>query len=609
MVTGAALTKIANDLQISNSLHFDTAQVLLLGVGGVHGSDYKLRIVERLREIVSKLVVVEIEEHWADDYLRSAVGVDGTILCPSSYDLNRQAQFVLHEIEEMGFSPDAVITYRQEWLGLRAFLAQHLGISGPSTSAVEVSSNKFMTKQLLHSIGMNVPFFDVVSLNSLLECDSIHNYPVFIRPNVGIRSEWARAIYDQEGIQEYARDIELREAFHLSDQFLVESLLVGHEVDVDLFLHNGAVLYGKSSDNFPARYPFALETGHLMPSILPREVQRELVDVASRASLACGFQDGNIHAELMVLPDKRVFVLEINGRLGGMYIAEWHRRIWGVDLVVAELATSLKQSPAEFLQERDPDIALAQVCLTAPLPDTRVPRSRSVFFDPAQYQDRSHKNILLECWYPDGQDETLAISGPLNLGALTVSGKSPLAAFRNLLDIARQHPMHVTVDGESHAVDLAALNCFSAASPACRFTFRPLQSSDTPWLLSLLTLLTPRATFNPNTGPGFTPDPSTIVLCAVDEFDSDRRVVGMISIHFWRRARSGPSLCAYLHDLIVSPEYRRIGIAHQLLNAAVALAKDRGCYKTHLDCDSSLKAIYEAHGFERVADCMVQYFD
>ena len=601
------MTELARVSRRANNT-IDNARVLLLGVGGTHGKDYKLGLVKKLREFVSELVVVEMDGHWANDYLRDEIGVDDTKLLAKEQNTGENVEEVVGYLEESGFSPNAVVTFRQEWLELRSYLARTFGLPGPPESAVEVARNKYKTKLLIGTLGLEVPALEVLSYEDLRHREPFDGYSLFIRPTVGIRSEWARAISSRDGLLDYVADLAGTEEKVRPKEFLVEPLLLGHEVDVDLVLYQGSVIYGKTSDNFPVRLPFALETGHLMPSILPNKIQQWLVDVASRAVLGCGFRDGNIHAELIVLPDNRVFVVEINGRLGGMYIADWHYRVWGVDLVLAELAVSLGQSPEEFLHVEDRGLALAQVCLCAPPPHQGDASSRSVFFDPTQYAHCADEGTIVEGWYPEHQEETLSMSGPLNLGALTVSGRNSIEAFDSLVAMANKSNLQVTVNGEAEAADLMVLARFCKASPMRRYIVREFEVSDAVHLQKLLEELTLNAIADPEDLGIADADPGTTVLCAVDELRPARGIVGTISVHFWKRLRPGKALCAYLHDLVVSPQYRRLGIAHQLVSAAVELAQAKGCYKAHLDSDRSLRNLYETYGFVDAGDCMVRYF-
>lgn len=56
--------------------------------------------------------------------------------------------------------------------------------------------------------------------------------------------------------------------------------LDGPEVDCDLVLSEGVVVYGAITDNWPTVEPYFNETGSNCPSILPRQQQKELLELA-----------------------------------------------------------------------------------------------------------------------------------------------------------------------------------------------------------------------------------------------------------------------------------------------------------------------------------------
>lgn len=52
-----------------------------------------------------------------------------------------------------------------------------------------------------------------------------------------------------------------------------------------------------------------------------------------------------------------------------------------------------------------------------------------------------------------------------------------------------------------------------------------------------------------------------------------------------------------IDDLAVLPEYRKQGVARELIRYALTIAHIRGCYKVILDCDPTLQGFYEKFGF------------
>lgn len=74
---------------------------------------------------------------------------------------------------------------------------------------------------------------------------------------------------------------------------MLEEYLDGPEVDVDLIFSEGAPVYGAITDNWPTIEPYFNETGSNCPSILPRNQQRELMDLGIQSVQALGFDQVN----------------------------------------------------------------------------------------------------------------------------------------------------------------------------------------------------------------------------------------------------------------------------------------------------------------------------
>ena len=75
---------------------------------------------------------------------------------------------------------------------------------------------------------------------------------------------------------------------------MLEEYLDGPEVDVDLIFSEGAPVYGAITDNWPTIEPYFNETGSNCPSILPRNQQRELMDLGIQSVQALGFDQVNL---------------------------------------------------------------------------------------------------------------------------------------------------------------------------------------------------------------------------------------------------------------------------------------------------------------------------
>jgi ribosomal protein S18 acetylase RimI-like enzyme len=78
-------------------------------------------------------------------------------------------------------------------------------------------------------------------------------------------------------------------------------------------------------------------------------------------------------------------------------------------------------------------------------------------------------------------------------------------------------------------------------------------------------------------------------------------VLGMVTLQFLVSTASGEP-AALLEDLVVAPRRRGSGIGSQLLGAALARARARGCRRVSLLTDvdnAAAQRFYERHGFRR----------
>jgi GNAT superfamily N-acetyltransferase len=86
--------------------------------------------------------------------------------------------------------------------------------------------------------------------------------------------------------------------------------------------------------------------------------------------------------------------------------------------------------------------------------------------------------------------------------------------------------------------------------------------------------------------------------CFLLAFD-DGRPVGMVAISLtdeWRAFCFGMRF-AFINAVYVKPDYRRRGIGRELMNRAIAWARDRRCNRVRLRTSEDGRALYESVGF------------
>lgn len=90
----------------------------------------------------------------------------------------------------------------------------------------------------------------------------------------------------------------------------------------------------------------------------------------------------------------------------------------------------------------------------------------------------------------------------------------------------------------------------------------------------------------------------------------DNMVVGGLAVSYYQMLPSGknPSgLCAYILNMFVEPEYRKKGIATELLEFVISKCREKGVGKVALHATEMGWHAYEKAGFSKTENCMEKY--
>jgi len=121
---------------------------------------------------------------------------------------------------------------------------------------------------------------------------------------------------------------------------LLEQYLDGCEVDVDVVMSEGEWRYAGVQDNGPTLEPYFNETWAASPSLIAKDKQRELKELAVSSVKALGFSSGVFHVECKYTSSGPQLI-EVNARMGGGQVRECNLMTWGVDLVEETLFIAL----------------------------------------------------------------------------------------------------------------------------------------------------------------------------------------------------------------------------------------------------------------------------
>ena len=89
-------------------------------------------------------------------------------------------------------------------------------------------------------------------------------------------------------------------------------------------------------------------------------------------------------------------------------------------------------------------------------------------------------------------------------------------------------------------------------------------------------------------------------IIAVAELDG--KIVGSTTLLIESKFIHDGGLVGHIEDVVVNKEYQGQKIGEKIMRFLMDISKNRGCYKTILDCTEDVKPFYEKLGFKQVAN-------
>lgn len=96
---------------------------------------------------------------------------------------------------------------------------------------------------------------------------------------------------------------------------------------------------------------------------------------------------------------------------------------------------------------------------------------------------------------------------------------------------------------------------------------------------------------------------SKILVAITDE----GQIIGSVTLMLEQKFLREGKLAGHIEDVVTRKGYEGMGIASTLIDKAVEIAKENGCYKIILDCHSNLIPFYQKFGFKENDVCMKIY--
>jgi biotin carboxylase len=172
-------------------------------------------------------------------------------------------------------------------------------------------------------------------------------WPVVVKPTDRAASCAVSVVRDQDALQA-ALTAALDESW--GRDAMIEEYLDGPEFSVEAIVVGGRVTTVAVTGKRIGGRTGTLKLDAEIPALLTDGEREAVTRVAADAVLACGLLDGPAHTEIRLTADGPR-VVEVNGRVGGVFISHMVHAVTGVDLY---------QAWYDLLHGRDPKLEVAQ---------------------------------------------------------------------------------------------------------------------------------------------------------------------------------------------------------------------------------------------------------
>lgn len=306
---------------------FEGKTILLLN-SGTERSRFIFSVAEKLG---IKIVVLNDRVNWSKRLADDFILVDN-YNHPQVLNIIR-SYLTKHKI-------DGVVTFEEEDVELLTKICHEFHFIGNGRSAASYLRNKFLMRQQCAAWQINQPEFALITNTSELQ-SAIKKigFPAVIKPVAGTGSNFVIKVENKEEAEEIF-DFVRKNATPKFDpifnynqyQFLYEEYLEGAEVGVEAVIQNGQTNIVAIVDRELSDDPYFIDNKNNIPSKLSDDEQEMIERTVLAVHRALGVMNGVTHTELM-FTENGPAVIEIAGRMGGQYLWDGVKAVWGVDLV------------------------------------------------------------------------------------------------------------------------------------------------------------------------------------------------------------------------------------------------------------------------------------
>lgn len=298
----------------------------------IGASILQLPAIKKAKELGYYVAVIDYDPNavgieYADEYFNvSTIDIEGVTKTAES------------------FKPDGIMTLATD-MPMRSIAAacEKLGLPGISMDTAIKSTDKGEMIKAFEQHDVAHPWYFIAESKYVFDAiiDKI-TYPCIMKPTDNSGSRGVVLIHSREELE---KEYEYSQNSSRSGAVIIEEYLVGPEVSVEVIVYKGVPHVLQITDKLTTGAPHFVEMGHSQPSQLPENTKDKIKDLASRAVLAVGIENGPAHVE-MIVTDNGPKMVELGARMGGDCITTHLVPLsTGIDMIKATIDIACDNEP------------------------------------------------------------------------------------------------------------------------------------------------------------------------------------------------------------------------------------------------------------------------
>lgn len=222
------------------------------------------------------------------------------------------------------------------------YVAEELGLNGNSLETTDVSTNKYLMRQIFKKNGDPSPKSMKVDLNTDLDKINII-YPVIVKPT---DRSGSRGIFKVEDSRDLADSVKKSVESSFEKKALIEEFAEGNEYSVEYISYHGEHHFLALTKKITTGAPNFIEKAHIEPADVDSVILNRVKQTIEHALDSLGIKNSASHSEIKIDIDGNIKIIEIGGRMGGDCIGSdlvWYST--GIDYVKAVIQVACGKKP------------------------------------------------------------------------------------------------------------------------------------------------------------------------------------------------------------------------------------------------------------------------